>query len=123
MKNLIRIATVTSMALAPFAAFAQVPRSVNESLISIGRFVNLATPIVVALALLGFFWGLAVYIFQSGSDDKRKKGLSIMIWGIIALFVMLSIFGIINALQSTLGVQGGDVNTPRFDLNSGHGNQ
>jgi hypothetical protein len=109
------------MSVAPFAAFAVA--DFNRSLYQIGSFINLATPIVVALALLGFFWGLAVYIFQSGTDEKRKKGLSIMIWGIIALFVMLSVFGIINALQSTLGVGNGAVSTPRIDPGTGQGTQ
>jgi hypothetical protein len=37
-----------------------------------------------------------------------------MIYGIIALFVMVSIWGIINVLQTTFNVQGGsDIRAPR----------
>ena len=103
MKGFLRTGIATVVALAPFAAFAA--GGVDNALTKIGNLISQATPIVVALALLAFFWGLVTYIFGSSNDEKRKKGIHIMVWGIIALFVMLSVFGIINALQSTLGVE------------------
>lgn len=125
MKDFLRISVVGIVALTPFAVFAQT-EGVEGALEAIGGIINLATPIVVAIALLAFFWGLVTYIFKSGSPDERKKGLSIMIWGIIALFVMLSVFGIINALQDTFGVKTGNVNIPSITTDSsggGTGNQ
>lgn len=120
MKDLFKIGIVGITALAPLAVFAA---DVESGLEKIGDLINQATPIVVALALLAFFWGLVTYIFQSGDAEKRKKGLSIMIWGIIALFIMLSVFGIINALQDTLDVGSGTVTTPTIDPDSGVGTQ
>ncbi len=111
MKGFFRTGIVVAAMVAPFAAFAA---NITTSLTSIGALINLATPIVVALALLGFFWGLAMYIFAGASSDTKKKGLSTMIWGIIALFVMLSVFGIVNALQSTLNVGSGNVSVPQL---------
>ena len=81
--------------------------------------VNIAIPIVVSLALLAFFWGLAMFIFQSGDTEKRKNGLQIMIWGIIVLFVIVSLWGIINVLQYTFNVEGGYVEVPFFDATGG----
>lgn len=72
---------------------------------SIGTLVNLATPIVIGLALLAFFWGLVKFIFAS-SDDDKKSGKSFMIGGIIALFVMVAIVGIIKFIASAFGVDG-----------------
>ncbi len=118
-KDFLRIGIVGLASFAPFAAFAA--GDLKGFLTNIGVLINTATPIVVALALLGFFWGLVVYIFGSSNDDKRKKGIHIMIWGIIALFVMLSVFGIINALQSTLGVGSGTVNIPYIQTNTNGG--
>jgi hypothetical protein len=100
MKQLARIGIVGLMAFAPLAAFAVA--NVQNALLLIGNLINTATPIVVALALLGFFWGLAIFIFSAGDEKKRGQGRNIMIWGILALFVMLSVFGIIATLQSTL---------------------
>ncbi|MFA5876890.1 MAG: hypothetical protein WC880_00835 [Candidatus Paceibacterota bacterium] len=109
MKGFLRTGIATVVAFAPFAAFADVGNALGR----IGDLISQATPIVVALALLAFFWGLVTYIFGSSNDEKRKKGIHIMVWGIIALFVMLSVFGIINALQSTLGVQNTQISIPK----------
>ena len=67
--------------------------------------INLAIPLVIALAVLYFFWGLAQYILSQGSEDKREEGKNIMIWGIIALFVMVSVWGLIKLLQETFNVK------------------
>lgn len=71
--------------------------------------IQVATPIVVALALLYFFYGLAKFILYSDDEAKRKENRNIMVWGIIALFVMVSIWGIINVLLNTfIDTQGGE---------------
>ncbi len=79
---------------------------------AIGKLVSLATPIVIGLALLAFFWGLVKFIFAS-SDDDKKSGKSFMIGGIIALFVMVAIVGIIKFIASAFDVEtGGTLPTP-----------
>lgn len=109
MKQALRIGIVGTLTLAPFAAFAQSFYTGNgllTALVNIRTLVQTATPIVTGLAILAFFWGLAIYLFNAGNEKKKKEGRNIMIWGVIALFVMFSIFGIIAVLQQTLNVQG-----------------
>ncbi|MCK9352131.1 MAG: hypothetical protein WCT49_02775 [Candidatus Paceibacterota bacterium] len=60
-------------------------------------------PIASMLAILFFFYGLALYILKAGDPDAAAEGKSIMIWGILALFVMVSIYGIIGFLQRSTG--------------------
>lgn len=70
----------------------------------IGIFTNLALtaiPVLVAFALLLFFWGLALFILNAGSEKERKAGKDRMIWGLIALFVIISIGGILAVLERT----------------------
>lgn len=104
--------------LLPVLAFAATSGSdpdlgnVTTLLTSIGKLVNLATPIVIGLALLAFFWGLVKFIFAS-SDDDKKSGKSFMIGGIIALFVMVAIVGIIKFIASAFDVEtGGSLPVP-----------
>lgn len=79
-----------------------------QGLISeIGNIVKALLPIASGLALLGFFWGLAIFIFQAGDEAAVDKGKRIMKWGLISLFVMFSVWGIISFFQTNLGVQGG----------------
>jgi hypothetical protein len=57
--------------------------------------------LVIASSLLFFFWGLMRFIMHAGDLTKKEDGRSVMIWGIIALFVMVSFLGIIAILQNT----------------------
>jgi len=66
--------------------------------------VNLAIPVAVSLAILVFFWGLARYILASGDPKGNEAGKNLMIWGLIALFVLVSYLGIINIAQHIFGI-------------------
>ena len=63
--------------------------------------INQAVILVVALALLFFFWGVARFILNADNEEKRTEGKRVMIWGIIALFVMLFVWQIVNILANT----------------------
>jgi len=63
--------------------------------------INLLIPIIFALALVAFFWGISVFLFNADSSDKRVEGKEIMIWGVIALFVMVSVWGLVKIIQNT----------------------
>jgi len=89
---------------------------------TVAELIGFATPIVVALALLYFFWGLAQYILNASNDEKKKEGRNIMIWGILALFIMVSIWGIINVVRDTFGLDSNtDINVPRVDVDRSGG--
>ncbi len=103
MKDSIKVAIAGALTFAPFLAFAA---TLGTILDTVGDLVATATPIVVALALVYFFWGLGQFILGSSESEKRKQAIEIMIYGIIALFIMVSIWGIVNVLQSTFGVTG-----------------
>ena len=117
MKKFSAVAVGASAYLLPVFAFAQTAGDPNlgnitKLLNAIGNLVNLATPIVVGLALLAFFWGLVKFIFAA-SDDDKKSGKSFMIGGIVAIFVMVSIVGIVKFIGNAFGVgQGGDLQVP-----------
>ena len=115
MKKLLGTAVGVATLAVPF--FALAAATAAGMLRVFGNLIQIATPIVVALALLAFFWGLAVFIFNTSDEKKRKGGLQIMIWGIIALFVMVSVWGIINVLQNTFSVGDRAVNVPIVNSN------
>ena len=92
--------------LAPAIALGQTSNPTND----VGGIVNLfgilvasLIPIASMLAILFFFYGLALYILKAGDPEAAAEGKSIMIWGILALFVMTSIYGIIGFLQRSTG--------------------
>ncbi|MBX4195398.1 pilin [Candidatus Parcubacteria bacterium] len=107
-----------SIALTPALSFAQTsgtPTLGNLQVLlnSIQNLVKLALPIVIGLALLGFFWGLMKFIFSAGNEESKADGKKIMIYGVIALFVMVSVWGLVNFIGGSLGVgQGGTAPVP-----------
>jgi hypothetical protein len=51
-----------------------------------------------------FLWGGFLFIRGADSEEDRNVGRRHMIYGIIGMFIMLSVFGIINILLGTFGI-------------------
>lgn len=68
---------------------------------AVAYIVGLVIPILIGAALIVFFYGLIRYILH-----PEKGGKSIMWAGLISLFVMVSVWGIIAFAQSALGIRG-----------------
>lgn len=64
-------------------------------------------PVLFAAAVVYFIYGVVKFIMSAGDEDKRKEGKSAMLWGIVGLVVMISIYGLIAFLSSSLGLTGG----------------
>ncbi|MBX4206552.1 hypothetical protein KW784_02080 [Candidatus Parcubacteria bacterium] len=61
-------------------------------------------PITVAAAVLVFFWGLFQSIAKGGDKNAAESARNLMVWGILALFVMLSAWGLVKFIQSGLNL-------------------
>jgi hypothetical protein len=61
-------------------------------------------PLIFILAIASFVWGVVQYVMNADSEEKRSKGRSFMIWGIIALVVMVSIWGLVGILRNTFNL-------------------
>jgi hypothetical protein len=102
---------IPALAFAPSIAFAQSLGNLEDLVRSIGNIVDLALPIVVALALLAFFYGLAKLIW--GGPEAVAEGKTLMIWGVVALFVMVSVWGLVRFVGDAFGIeQGGSIEVP-----------
>lgn len=102
------------LALSPIYVSAQQLGGLDTLLDNIGDLVQAALPIVVGIALLLFFWGLVKVIFAAGNEEAKADGKKIMLWGIIALFVMVSVWGLVRFVGNQLGInqQGGSIPVP-----------
>lgn len=70
-----------------------------------GIVTGILIPLAFALALLYFFWGVAKYINSgAGGEKAAEEGKRVMIWGIVALFIATSIWGIVNFIKSELTI-------------------
>lgn len=66
---------------------------------------NSAIPLVVALAVAMFIWGVVQYVINSDEEAKKAKGKQFMIWGIIGLVVMFGVWGIVKIVGTTFGIE------------------
>jgi fumarate reductase subunit D len=55
-------------------------------------------PLVIALTVLVFLWGIFRLVLASDSEDKRTEAKTIMFYGIVSLFVMVSVWGLVRIL-------------------------
>jgi len=75
--------------------------TLTEIILTLTQLVYATVPVLVALALLFFFWGMAQWILNMADTEKHKEGKQRMIWGLVALFVIGSVGGLILILQNT----------------------
>jgi len=66
--------------------------------------VGSVIPFLFALAVAAFIWGVIQYFLNPDNEEKRKKGKSYLVWGLIALFVMISMWGLVGVLSETFGI-------------------
>lgn len=66
-----------------------------------------ATTLLMTAAFVLFFYGIVRFIYDrsNGDDSKLAKDKEAMGWGLGALFVMVSVWGLIKLVQGFLGIQ------------------
>lgn len=105
-KHVLSLAVIFAL-VAPSAAHAQVFfQNIFDDAKDV---IDALFGILTGLALLAFFWGIAKLIYFAGNETKRQEGKNVMIWGIVALFVLVSIWGIIQFLEDEINL---DTSTP-----------
>ncbi len=109
------VAASSAFAL-PLVALAQTTTSLEGVLAILARLINLAIPVLIGASVLVFIWGLFIYMTNVGDEEKQKEGKSIMIWGVIALFVMFSVFGLVNLLIGTFQLNNQAIPVPVVPL-------
>jgi D-alanyl-lipoteichoic acid acyltransferase DltB (MBOAT superfamily) len=96
----------SAMLMGPVMAFAQVSGPLGTTLTTFKAIIDFLIPLMLALAVLVFFWGLVKYIANASDEAAKESGKTLMIWGMIALFVMVAFWGIIGYVQNSLGITG-----------------
>ena len=92
--------------MGPMFAFAQNLAAISNLATAIGSIIGILIPACMALAVLAFFWGLVKYIASASDEAAKEGGKTLMIWGMIALFVMVALWGILGWVQAQLGISG-----------------
>jgi len=63
-------------------------------------------PIIILLfgvAVVYFLYGLLKFIQNSDNEDAQKEGKQHMLWGVIGIFFMIAVYGILNFAANVVG--------------------
>ncbi len=84
------------------------------SLLAIAQTViNRLVPFAIGIAVLAFFWFLIKMIWGSDNPEAKKTSVQGITYSIVALFLMVAVWGVIGLLANMLGVGvGGGLPTP-----------
>jgi hypothetical protein len=79
-------------------------------------------PYLLGIALLVFVWGVVKFM-MSDDDNARNEGKRRIVWGIVGLFVIVSIWGLVQLVGTLMGINKAKVFAPQryFDTAPGSG--
>lgn len=123
------VALTSSLLIVGIAYAADAPsvtgqgQTLTQGIKDIGGAIELLTSSVVSrlitlfatAGMAAFFYGLVVFILATRNGDQTKitNGKQFMLWSMIALFVMFSIWGIVKYAQKIFGVTDNQIVIPQ----------
>jgi hypothetical protein len=67
--------------------------------------VNPLIRLLFAASLVLFAWGIVKFVRGAGDESERSIGRRHMLWGIVGMAIMVSVFAVIQIALGPLGVQ------------------
>lgn len=101
MKRIIAFALSSVLVSLPMVLFAA-PNDLGDLIEEVTDLINPLLGLLTGLAVAAFIWGIVQYIFYAGDEKKKKSGKDIMGYGIIALFVLFSFWGIVRFIYEDI---------------------
>ncbi len=65
--------------------------------------LNPIIAILFVVATAYFFWGVVKYIWDPDNEESREQGRIGMMYGLIGMFIMVAVFGILRFIIGTTG--------------------
>lgn len=72
----------------------------------INKLITPLTALVVSLIILFFFYNSAIFLFKTGaSSQEKEKIINSLIWSIVIMFLLVSVWGLVKLIAGTLTLQ------------------
>ncbi len=81
---------------------------VEVMLCRVSLWLNTLVPMLIVVAVLYFIWGVIQFVIAK-DEEAKTRGRSVMIYGLIGLLVITSVWGLVTILKNTFAI--GDQNT------------
>ena len=99
MKKIIATFSLLLISITALPVFAVSEKSTDfKELVNnvfIGGLLKPIIPLLIGLGVVVFIYGVLVTMLSEGGE-KKEEGKQFMIWGIIGIFVMVSVWGLVN---------------------------
>lgn len=118
MKKIIALIAV----FVPAIASAQPVTDFNSLSFKLSNIGNTIIGLLIALAVIWIIFNVIRYIISADDPEKRKGFGVAILWSIVGLFVILSIWGLVAILSNTFGTSGTIAPTEQFLVNPIPGN-
>ena len=87
----------------PLVSFAAINNLSDAGSFIINIINNVFVPVLFAVAFIVFLYGVfETFILGARNDTAKEKGKTLMLWGLIGFFVMVSLWGLVNILVGTI---------------------
>jgi len=101
----VALTTIFAYSFFPVVASAQVVRNIKDLGGVISTILQNVIAVLIGVAVVVFLWAIFRYLTESKNEAKREEAKKYMIFGIIAIFIMVSVWGVIGLLNQTTGIQ------------------
>lgn len=103
MKHFFTKMGAVSVLFMPLAALAQVQVTNVETLIRrVQGIMNTLVPLILIVATIVFIWGIVSTLIAGGDVEKRKEGRDLVLYGLIGLFVISAVWGLVAIIGNTI---------------------
>jgi hypothetical protein len=93
----------STLFLFPGAVFAFAFPNLKSFVTDVLGVVDSIIVILTTIAFLAFFWGVAKFILAAGDSKTITEGKQYMLWGVIALFILVSMYAILGFFSDQFG--------------------
>lgn len=110
MKKILSFLATFSPAIVFAQADVPVARTIDGLLNWVIYIAGRALPLLILAALVLFLFGIVKRFFLGGKEsaDRAEAGKYIL-WGVVALFVMVSVWGLVNLLRGSFNLDNSNI--------------
>lgn len=111
MKKILLSLSVFSITLLPSLAMAQQfdpgkDQTLGSFMLWIISAGNFLIPVLITIGVVYLVFNIVMYVI-AGDEEKKKAARTNMVWGIVGLFVIMTIWGLVNILSRTFNISSG----------------
>ena len=102
MKKIIYTLFLLTLSVTAIPVWAETPKDFKSLVenIFIGGVLKPIVPLLIGLGVVVFIYGVLILMFSEGGE-KKEEGKQYMVWGIVGIFVMVSVWGLVSILSSS----------------------